>query len=52
LSHKIALRPNRKQLDYFRRAAGTARFVWNHALAAWEEAYRADGKVDSFKLSA
>jgi putative transposase len=50
LSHKIALRPNQKQLDYFRRAAGTARFVWNQALAAWEETYRVDGKVNIFKL--
>jgi putative transposase len=50
LSHKIALRPNKKQLAYFRKAVGSARFVWNYALAAWEEAYRADGRVDSFKL--
>jgi putative transposase len=50
LSHKIALEPNQRQLAYFRRAAGTARFTWNLALAAWEEAYLADGKVDSFKL--
>jgi len=50
LSHKIALRPNQRQLAYFRKAAGAARFAWNHALAAWEEAYRTDGTVDSFKL--
>jgi len=50
LSHKIALCPNQKQLSYFRKAAGTARFVWNYALAAWEEAYRADGTVNPFKL--
>ena len=50
LSHKIALRINQKQLDYFKRAAGTARFAWNQALATWQATYHAEKKVDSFKL--
>lgn len=34
LTHKIALCPTAAHEDYFRRAAGTARFVWNWGLAA------------------
>jgi putative transposase len=34
LTHKIALRPTTAHENYFRRAAGTARFVWNWGLAA------------------
>ncbi len=43
LTHKIALRPTAEQEDYFQRAAGTARFVWNWALAEWKRQY-AEGK--------
>jgi len=35
LSHKILLRPTRGQEDYFGRAAGTARKVYNWALDEW-----------------
>jgi hypothetical protein len=31
LTHKISLDPTCNQTDYFRRAAGTHRFVWNWA---------------------
>jgi hypothetical protein len=33
LTHRIALDPTDQQEQYFRRAAGIARFVWNWALA-------------------
>jgi putative transposase len=35
LAHRIRLAPTRNQRDYFARAAGTARRVWNWALAEW-----------------
>ncbi|WP_299044255.1 RNA-guided endonuclease TnpB family protein [uncultured Thermosynechococcus sp.] len=39
LAHKIALDPNNKQATYFARAAGTARFAYNWALAEWKRQY-------------
>ncbi|WP_366929833.1 helix-turn-helix domain-containing protein [uncultured Thiodictyon sp.] len=36
LSHKIALDPNNTQRTYLARAAGTARFAYNWALAQWQ----------------
>jgi putative transposase len=35
LAHRIRLDPTPDQCDYFARAAGTARRVWNWALAEW-----------------
>jgi putative transposase len=35
-AHKIRLNPTPRQELYFRKAAGTARFVYNWALAAWK----------------
>ena len=35
-SHKIALAPNNRQATHFARAAGTARFAYNWALAEWK----------------
>lgn len=35
IAHKIELAPQAQQIGYFRRACGTARFVWNWALAEW-----------------
>ena len=37
--HKIALRPNNRQRSYFAKAAGTARFSYNWALAEWQRLY-------------
>ncbi len=34
-AHKIRLHPTAEQQVYFAKAAGTARFVWNWALAEW-----------------
>jgi putative transposase len=36
LAHRIRLDPTPDQRDYFARAAGTARRVWNWALAEWQ----------------
>lgn len=46
LAHQIRLDPTRAQEQYFRQAAGTARFVWNWGLAAWNAEYK-DGKKPS-----
>lgn len=40
-AHKIALDPNNAQATYFARAAGTARFAYNWALAEWQRQYAA-----------
>ncbi len=48
VAHKIALDPNNVQATYFTRAAGTARFAYNWALAEWQrqyEAWRADNSL-------
>ena len=36
LAHRIRIAPTLEQRDYFARAAGTARRVWNWALAEWQ----------------
>ena len=41
ISHKIRLHPNNKQATYFAKAAGTARFAYNWALAEWQTQYAA-----------
>jgi len=42
LAHKIQIDPNNKQATYFARAAGTARFAYNWALAKAKERYEQD----------
>jgi hypothetical protein len=37
IAHRIALNPNKEQVQYFARAAGTARVAYNWALAQWKE---------------
>ena len=41
ISHKIRLDPNNQQATYFAKAAGTARFAYNWALAEWQIQYAA-----------
>jgi putative transposase len=41
VAHKICLKPNNTQATYFARAAGTARFAYNWALAEWGKQYEA-----------
>jgi putative transposase len=40
-AHKIALDPNKVQATYMAKAAGTARFAYNWALAEWQRQYAA-----------
>jgi putative transposase len=46
IAHKICLDPNNVQATYFARAAGTARFAYNWALAEWQAQYAAS-KADA-----
>ena len=41
IAHRITLDPTDKQRTYFARAAGTARFAYNWALAEWKRQYAA-----------
>ena len=41
LAHRIRLDPNKVQSTYLARAAGTARFAYNWALAEWQRQYHA-----------
>jgi putative transposase len=50
LTHKIALCPTPAQADYFKRACGTARRVWNWAIAEWNKQYAAGGKPNAMAL--
>jgi putative transposase len=49
-AHKIRLHPTSEQANYFARAAGTARFVFNWALAEWKRQYEAGGKPHAMAL--
>ena len=49
-AHKIRLNPTAEQGNYFARAAGTSRFVWNWALAEWNRQYVAGEKPTALKL--
>jgi putative transposase len=49
-AHKIRLNPAPEQADYFARAAGVARFVWNWALAEWNRHYEAGENPTAFSL--
>src|SRR5881227_3865491 len=49
-AHKIRLNPTPEQAVYFAKAAGTARFVWNWALAEWQRQYEAGEKSTALGL--
>src|SRR5256884_2981905 len=49
-AHKIRLHPTPEQANYFARAAGTARFVFNWALSEWKTQYDAGGKPNATVL--
>lgn len=49
-AHKIRLHATDEQKVYFAKAAGTARFVWNWALAEWNRHYEAGGKPTALQL--
>lgn len=50
LAHRIRLDPTPAQRDYFARAVGTARRVWNWALAEWQRQRAAGGKPNAMAL--
>ena len=50
LAHRIRLDATRQQSDYFMRAAGTARRVWNWALAEWQRQADAGGRPNAMAL--
>jgi putative transposase len=49
-AHKIRLHPTPEQANYFARAAGTARFTFNWAVAEWKRHYEAGGKPSALAL--
>ena len=49
-AHKIALNPNNQQRTYLSKAAGTARFAYNWALAEWQRQYQAKKRDHSLLL--
>lgn len=50
MTHRIALCPTPEQADYFARACGTARRVWNWALDEWNKQYAAGQKPHAMAL--
>ncbi|WP_126448250.1 RNA-guided endonuclease InsQ/TnpB family protein [Sulfuricystis multivorans] len=50
LTHKIALCPTLEQAEYFKRACGTVRRVWNWALNEWYKQYAAGYKSNAMAL--
>src|SRR5688572_10822646 len=50
LAHRIELIPTGTQADYFTRACGTARFVWNWALDEWNKQTAQGGKPNAARL--
>lgn len=50
LAHRIRLDPTPAQRDYFARAAGTARRVWNWALAEWQRQVAAGIRPNAMAL--
>jgi len=49
-THTIARCPTPEQVDYFKRACGTARRVWNWALNEWNKQYAAGGRPNAMAL--
>ncbi len=49
-AHKIRLHPTPEQANYFARAAGTARFVYNWSLAEWKRQHEAGHKISALAL--
>src|SRR5260370_36174693 len=49
-AHKMRLNPTLEQEIYFAKAAGTARFTYNWALAEWKREYEADEKPSALSL--
>jgi len=51
LSHKIQVKnPTKKQLKYFSKACGTARFAYNWGLCEWKKQYQSGKKPTAFSV--
>lgn len=50
LTHKIRLTPTNEQVTYFVNACGTARKVFNEALAMWDRLYKEGEKPNANML--
>ena len=50
LGQKIELRPNTEQEEYFLKAVGIKRFVYNHCLAEWNDSYESGYKPDEIYI--
>ena len=51
LSHSIALKPTPEQEEYFMKACGTSRMVWNWAVAEWDRLYAIGERTSGMSLS-
>lgn len=49
-AHRIRLHPTPEQIEYFIKASGTRRFVYNWGLTEWKRQYEADEKPSAMKL--
>ena len=49
-AHKIRLHPTPEQATYFAKAAGTARYTFNWALAEWKRQYEVGVKPSALTL--
>ena len=49
-THRVRLHPTPEQAGYFRKAAGTARFVFNWGLAEWKRQYEAGENPSALAL--
>lgn len=49
-AHRIRLHPTTEQATYFAKAAGTARFTFNWAVAEWKRQYEAGSKPSALAL--
>jgi putative transposase len=49
-AHKMRLNPTPEQAHYFAKAAGTARYTFNWAVAEWKRQYEAGEKPSALKL--
>ena len=49
-AHRIRLHPTPEQIEYFIKASGTRRFVYNWGLAEWQRQYEAGEKPSAKKL--
>lgn len=50
LAHKIRLVPKKNEIEYLKKSCGTARFVYNWALAKWKEDHKEEKKLTALKL--